>query len=669
MKINRNYHFMLGLIGWLFLLSACSLLPNESNKNQPSASQNNNQSQGFAASSKDLSTLVKTAKEELNDFWRVNLDSYRNINGPIPYNSDNITHIESGCPLSLENAFYCANDNTIYYDVDFLNKLLAENGAFVPVVIMAHEWGHAIQAQVRPGQDDRLTVQKELEADCFAGAYAQASRGLEEGDFEAAIGILHQFGDTLALNSPQAHGDPLQRVGAFTWGKTKGVKICYSLTIGGLEVAMATATPIPPTPTDTWTEWIFGRSTDTPIAVVPTDTLLPTPTVTNTPKPIDTPLPTSTVTNTPKPTATFSPTPTLTNTPKPTATPSPTSTITNTPKPPTATPLPPTSTPTSTPKPPTATSISPTSISTSTPKPPTITPIPPTSTPTSTPKPPTIRSISSTQNSNMVRIPAGEFIMGSTQAEVDVVFQACQKTNNNNCNKAWFENEMPQHTVDLNEYYIDKYEVTNAQYAECVSTGKCILPHETKSYTRSNYYGNTKYDNYPVIYVDWTQAKNYCEFAEKRLPTEAEWEKAARGKEGQVYPWGNESPSCDYLNFGKDNGCVGDTTEVGSYELDKSPYGVMDMGGNVSEWVSNEYKSYSYKNDGWENDDVSNNMAMLSMPIAEDGGGENDDVSSDNYKIFRGGSWYYDTLYIRVPDRDYGKPTIYLSYLGFRCAK
>jgi len=253
MKIYRNYHFILGLIGLLLLLSACSLLPNENNKNQPLVSQNNNQSQGFAASSKDLGTLVKTAKEELNDFWRVNLDSYRNLNGPIPYNSDNITHIESGCPLSLENAFYCANDDTIYYDVDFLNKLLAENGAFVPVVIMAHEWGHAIQAQMRPGQDDRLTVQKELEADCFAGAYAQASRGLEEGDFEAAIGILHQFGDTLALNSPQAHGDPLQRVGAFTLGKTNGVKICYSLTIGGLDT-VATVSPKPvviSTPTDT----------------------------------------------------------------------------------------------------------------------------------------------------------------------------------------------------------------------------------------------------------------------------------------------------------------------------------------------------------------------------------------------------------------------------------
>jgi len=239
---------------------------------------------------------------------------------------------------------------------------------------------------------------------------------------------------------------------------------------------------------------------------------------------------------------------------------------------------------------------------------------------TSTPKPPTQNS-----NSDMVRIPVGEFTMGSDKSD----------------------DEKPIHQVFLAEYFINKYETTNAQYAVCVNAGKCIAPHETKSVTRDSYYGNAQYANYPVINVDWTQAKSYCEFTGKRLPTEAEWEKAARGTDGRTYPWGDEAASCNRLNFNdgtKD--CVGDTTEVGSYPSGASPYGVMDMAGNVWEWTSSNYKRYPYiANDGREN------------------------LLSNNYKVLRSGSWSYDDTHTRVSYREDDFPMTADGHVGFRCAQ
>jgi len=254
---------------------------------------------------------------------------------------------------------------------------------------------------------------------------------------------------------------------------------------------------------------------------------------------------------------------------------------------------------------------------TPTPRPATATPIPPT--PTSPPP-----ASGGTEGGDMVRIPAGEFTMGSDKND----------------------SEKPIHQVYLDEYWMDKYETTNAQYAACVNAGKCTPPHEIKSYTRDSYYGNAKYDNFPVIYVDWSQAKSYCEFAGKRLPTEAEWEKAARGTDGRMYPWGNNEPNDTLLNY---NSNVGDTTEVGSYPSGASPYGVMDMSGNVREWTSSNYKDYPY---------IANN-------------GREEDLLGNYNKVLRGGSWNLDVNDWRAANR-FGFdfiPSNNSRYIGFRCAQ
>jgi len=167
----------------------------------------------------------------------------------------------------------------------------------------------------------------------------------------------------------------------------------------------------------------------------------------------------------------------------------------------------------------------------------------------------------------MLLIPAGPFEMGTD---------------------ASLPPRRPSHTVDLPDYYIDKFEVTNEQYAACVNDDVCDPPIELGSLTRALYFGEPLFANYPVINIQWADAKQFCEWRGARLPTEAEWEKAARGTDGRTFPWG-EGINCDYANV--DN-CVGDTVEVGTYPLDVSPYGVFDLGGNVREFVEDWFDVY-----------------------------------------------------------------------------
>ncbi len=204
--------------------------------------------------------------------------------------------------------------------------------------------------------------------------------------------------------------------------------------------------------------------------------------------------------------------------------------------------------------------------------------------------------------------------------------------------------EQPVHTVTLNAFWIDKTEVTNTMYTLCVKVGACSAPSQTKSSTRSIYYGNSQYNNYPVIYVSWNDANKYCGWAGRRLPTEAEWEKAARGADERIYPWGNQFDGIKVNSWSSDPR-VGDTTEVGKYPNGASPYGALDMAGNVWEWVSSKYKAYPYNaNDGRE------------------------DLTEFDNRALRGGSWGNDDSEVSVSGRYWLGPSSFTFRFGFRCA-
>lgn len=222
-----------------------------------------------------------------------------------------------------------------------------------------------------------------------------------------------------------------------------------------------------------------------------------------------------------------------------------------------------------------------------------------------------------------VFIPAGEFEMGNSQDT----------------------GEMPVHRVQLRDFWIDRTEVTNAQYAQCVLQGVCQPPARSSSYSRPDYFGNPDYGNYPVIYVDWNDADTFCRWAGGRLPTEAEWERAARGSDGRKYPWGNEAPQPDLLNF---RFSIGDTSPVGSYPAGASPYGVLDMAGNVSEWVADSFEKDYYS------------QSPLSDPTGP--------VTTGTH-VVRGGSWLDNPNMVRS-DLRFGYPTdSAFVNLGFRCAE
>jgi formylglycine-generating enzyme required for sulfatase activity len=281
----------------------------------------------------------------------------------------------------------------------------------------------------------------------------------------------------------------------------------------------------------------------------------------------------------------------------------------------------------------------------------TISPIPtPTATPPPTLTPAPLNGIGSTlvrpaDRMTMVYVPTGKFQMGISQEDaIWLVEQDWCSWNEDHCEVSWFNDEQPIHTVDLDAFWIDKYEVTNGQYASCVAEGDCSSPKDVKSYDHELYYGNSEFNNYPVLFMDWTQANSYCAWAGGRLPTEAEWEKAARGTDERIFPWGNDKPNCTLANFGSP--CGWDFTEAGSHPLGASPYGAMDMAGNVWEWVSDWYQYDYYE------------ISPLQNPQGP---------SSGENRIMRGGTVAANELTSRTTQRSAHDPNDGWIINGFRC--
>ena len=242
----------------------------------------------------------------------------------------------------------------------------------------------------------------------------------------------------------------------------------------------------------------------------------------------------------------------------------------------------------------------------------------------------------------MVFIPSGDFKMGSNNGSSDA---------------------KPVHTVYLTDFYIDKYEVTNANYYECVKQGVCQPPKNFEECTfmglcsndainKDNFYKYPQYANQPVVYVDWTMAKTYCEWRGGSLPTEAQWEKAARGTDERKYPWGDNDLSCIYANYWSGaNGCVGDVMEVGKYENGKSQYGAYDFAGNVWEWVFDWYDGTYYELQ----------FDFDIEPIGPDTG---------TYRVVRGGSWAnVDPERVSSTLRGGYEPWYVKDDIGIRCIK
>src|SRR5512138_770162 len=172
-----------------------------------------------------------------------------------------------------------------------------------------------------------------------------------------------------------------------------------------------------------------------------------------------------------------------------------------------------------------------------------------------------------------VFVPAGKFRMGGMDARSA-------------------PDERPAHDVSIHAFWMDQLEVTNAMYTLCIHSGPCTPPQSFKSARRVDYFENPAFKDYPVVYVTWAQARAFCEWAGERLPSEAEWERAARGDDWRTFPWGEDKASGLLANY---NMLVGDTSRVGTYPLGASPFGALDMAGNVAEWTNDIYSGNIYE--------------------------------------------------------------------------
>lgn len=271
-------------------------------------------------------------------------------------------------------------------------------------------------------------------------------------------------------------------------------------------------------------------------------------------------------------------------------------------------------------------------------------------------------AVGSTVPDDMVLIPAGEFLMGSPAGSDGL------------------PDEQPQRSIFVGSVFLDRHEVTNEEYQAFVSAANHRVPKNNNpaSTLWSNQAPMPGIERHPVVNVSWTDAVAYCHWNSKRLPTEAEWEKAARGTDGRRYPWGNQwdiqlANSASYwagrtiefdsgadweafwvkgegAKIAKEKGLNGEvlTMPVGSFPVAVSPYGLVDMAGNAAEWVQDWYDPNYYRS------------APLTNPAGPTRGA---------IKSMRGGSWLKPAVSLRTSDRDWGMMDSRPSGTGFRCAK
>jgi formylglycine-generating enzyme required for sulfatase activity/tetratricopeptide (TPR) repeat protein len=253
----------------------------------------------------------------------------------------------------------------------------------------------------------------------------------------------------------------------------------------------------------------------------------------------------------------------------------------------------------------------------------------------------------------MVHVPGGTFPMGSDEDDVDDALQLCNEYYDD-CERSWFEEELSVHDVALDAFWIDRTEVTNAQYAAFLNKrgnqeegGVAWLDLEDEDCLIEQRGGEFEpksgYADHPVIDVSWYGAAAYCEWAGARLPTEAEWEYAARGEQGNQYPWGSADSTCDLAQY---SGCSGSTVPVGSLPDGASWCGALDMAGNVWEWVA-----------GWYGDYPSGSQTNPTGP------------EMGEYRVLRGGSWYISPSALRCATRGRYRPGSVRDNVGFRCAR
>lgn len=246
----------------------------------------------------------------------------------------------------------------------------------------------------------------------------------------------------------------------------------------------------------------------------------------------------------------------------------------------------------------------------------------------------------------LVYVPAGEFLMGATEEDLMADWH-----------------EKPQQALYLDAFWIYKYEVSNKQFAAFITDSGYQTTAEKVGWSLvvgegaikkipGAYWASPKgpdditeqLDDYPVVQVSWFDAVAYCEWMKCRLPTEAEWEKAARGSDGRTYPWGEEQPDCSLANYIE---CVGGTSPINSNPDGLSPYGVINMAGNVYEWVADYYRNNYYS--------VRNSKKNPSGP------------ANGEFRIIRGGSWNNYEQDLRTSDRHAKSPELMFNSLGFRC--